>query len=266
MKLKLRSMIVAPKGKVLIACDLSQAESWIVAYRANEPRMKHALNFGDIHRETALGFFPKPPELIITEERYIGKQFNHASSYRMGPERAAEIINKKSDQPPFVTVSLTQAKEFSRKWHTLYNVKTWWSEIEEQLNQTRSITTAYGRKRHFFAAWGNELFKEATAYEPQSTVADHFNGAVHPELGIEGGLLGIYRKLIKTGSYNQELKIVHQAHDSLMMECPQEVSLEVAGIMTEQLRRPLVINGEEFTIPSDCEIGERWGEMEKVKV
>lgn len=263
--MKLRSMVVAPKGKVLIACDLSQAESWIVAYRANEPRMKHALNFGDIHRETALGFFDKTPETIITEERYIGKQFNHASSYRMGPERAAELINKKSDQPPFVTVSLPQAKEFSRKWHELYNVKTWWSEIEEQLNHTRSITTTYGRRRDFFAAWGNELFKEATAYEPQSTVADHFNGAVHPELGIEGGLLGVYRKLIQTQS-DDSLAIVHQAHDSLMMECPFEIRLEVASIITEQLRRPLIINGETFTIPSDCEIGERWGEMEKVKI
>lgn len=256
--------MIAPKGKVLIACDLSQAESWIVAYRANEHKMKHALNFGDIHRETAIGFFPKPPELIITEERYIGKQFNHASSYRMGPERAAEIINKKSDQPPFVTVSLLQAKEFSRKWHQLYNVKTWWSEIEDQLNRNRTLVTTYGRKRTFFAAWGNELFKEATAFEPQSTVADHFNGATHPELGIEGGLLAIYRHVILPSK--GELKIVNQAHDSLMVECPTEIRMEIAQEMTRWLRRPLVINGEEFTIPSDCEMGERWGEMEKVKI
>jgi DNA polymerase I-like protein with 3'-5' exonuclease and polymerase domains len=262
--MKLRSMIMAPKGKVLIACDLSQAESWIVAYRANEPRMKQALNFGDIHRETAMGFFPKPPEEIITEERYIGKQFNHASSYRMGPERAAEVINKKSDQPPFVTVSLPQAKEFSRKWHQLYNVKTWWGDIEEQLNRNRTIVTTYGRKRTFFAAWGNELFKEATAFEPQSTVADHFNGATHPELGIKGGLLEIYRRVIVPSK--GELCIVNQAHDSLMIECPTEMRMEIAQQMTAILRRPLVINGEEFIIPSDCEMGERWGEMDKVKI
>lgn len=31
-KITLRSMYVAPPGKVLVAADLSQAESWIVAY------------------------------------------------------------------------------------------------------------------------------------------------------------------------------------------------------------------------------------------
>lgn len=261
MKLKLRSMIVAPKGKVLIACDLSQAESWIVAFKANEPRMKHALMFGDIHRETAIGFFDKPASEIITEERYIGKQYNHASSYRMGPERAAEVINKKSDQPPYVTVSIPQSKVFASKWHSLYNVKTWWAEIDEQLNKTRTLTTTYGRKREFFAAWGNELFKEATAFEPQSTVADHFNGALHPELRIPGGLLEVHRQVRCA-----EIPIVHQAHDSLMVECPIGIEKEIAGKIMSLLRRPLIVNYEELTIPVDCEIGERWGEMEKVKL
>jgi len=28
----------------------------------------------------------------------------------------------------------------------------------------------------------------------------------------------------------------------------------------------MIVNGEQFTIPVDCEVGERWGELEKVKL
>jgi len=53
MKLKLRSMVRAKPGQLLANFDLSQAESWVVAYLANEERMKDALANGDIHTETA---------------------------------------------------------------------------------------------------------------------------------------------------------------------------------------------------------------------
>jgi hypothetical protein len=36
--------------------------------------------------------------------------------------------------------------------------------------------------------------------------------------------------------------------------------------MVSLLKRPLVIKGREFTIPVDCEMGERWGELTKVKI
>ncbi len=108
--------------------------------------------------------------------------------------------------------------------------------------------------------WGDELFKEATAYVPQSTVGDHALGAVQPELGIEGGLLSVY-KMFKS---HPEIRVVHTAHDSIMLEVPIGTELEVGGRIYSALHRPLVVNYEELTIPVDCEVGERWGELEKV--
>lgn len=110
MKQKLRSMIVAPKGKLLVACDLSQAETWIVAWLANEYNMKQFLLNSDIHTETASALFSKPTTDVITEERYIGKQNNHANSYGMKAAQQARVINKRSDQPPFVVVTIKQCK------------------------------------------------------------------------------------------------------------------------------------------------------------
>lgn len=280
MKIPIRSMIVAPKDHLLVQCDLSQAESWVVAFLANERNMKRALMYGDIHTQTAGSalFYSDVgcphdwdkdtrtcklcSRVVDKTGRYVGKRYNHASAYRMKAERAAQVINKDSDKPPFFTVTVKESKKFSEAWHNYYNLKVWWGEIEEKLRQTRSLTTTYGRSRVFFAQWGDELFKEATAYEPQSTVADHFNGKLHPVLRVPGGLKRIYHELVKP---YPDRRIINQSHDSAIVVAPKGDALELAAQMKSYIQRPMLINNEEFTIPADAEIGERWGELEGVK-
>lgn len=263
--LSIRSTITAPDDHYLVNFDLAQAESWVVAYLANEPTMKDVLANGDFHRETGqkalYNLTDEAWEQIeYTQQktmRYTGKRYNHASAYRMGPHRAAEIINKDSDKPPYVTVTIAESKIFYQKWHDYYHIKGWWDEIEWQLNQTRTLKTPYGRLRYFFAAWGNELFKEATAFVPQSTVADHLNGMVQREVGVEGGLLQVHRRFVETGA----IKVINQAHDSILCEIPCHLALDISQEIVKLLLRPIVINGEEFTIPVDAEVGVRWGEL-----
>lgn len=282
-KVSVRSMFVAPPGKLLVTADLSQAESWIVAYLAQEKNMQWSLNCSDIHTDTAAALFSpdvfcqhewlKHDDMftctkgcgvvIVKTARYIGKRYNHASAYRMKYARAAQVINKDSDKPPFVTVTLSESKLYSERWHARYNLKNWWSEIEHKLSETRTLVTTYGRSRVFFDAWGDELFKKATAHEPQSTVADHFNGAVHPELGIAGGLITIYRNMVRP---YPDRRIINQSHDSFIAEVPTADAEDFLQEAMLTIRRPLVVKGVEFTIPVDGELGERWGEMEPRKL
>lgn len=258
---KLRSMIVAPKGKTFVMCDLSQAESWIVAFLSGDSQMKYNLQCSDIHTETASAIFGVPFGSVTKEQRYTGKRVNHASAYRMSPERFAQVYNK--DSP--TTISIKTAKFYNERWHELYpRIKEWWVDIEDKLNKTRTLVTPYGRRRMFFQAWGQELFKEATAYVPQSTVADHFNGARQFNgANVEGGLLSFYKHFVREQG---SVRIINQSHDSAMLEVPEaEVELW-AKRLYDSLRRPLIVNGETFTIPVDCEVGPRWGELKKFKV
>lgn len=271
-KIKIRSMFIAPPGHVLISWDLAQAESWVVAYLANESNMKYSLQNGDIHFDTALVLFEKSreefaalktsDESIYKQMRYTAKRYNHASAYRMGYQRAAQVINQDSDQPPYVVVTLKQSKTFSERWHGYYNLHNWWAQIESQLSSNRTLVTPYRRIRTFFAPWGNELFKEATAFVPQSTVADHLNGFVQPELGLRGGLREVRNRFMVPG----RIRVVNQSHDSILAEVPQADTQEIANEVAGLLHRPLVVNNEQFTIPVDCEVGERWGELEKFKL
>lgn len=262
-------MIVAPKDYKLVAIDLSQAETWVVAHLANEARMKYELMHGDIHAATARAIYHLPPEarkgyLMSDGQRYIGKKSNHANSYRQGPYMYVVAVNKESDQPPFVTITNAEGKEHHRIWHETYNVKNWWQEIEESLRYNHFLITPYGRKRYFYGPLSEETYREATAFVPQSTIADHMFGCVQKELGIAGGLLGVYRNVVVNS--NGRIRITNTSHDSAILEIPNDQVEDTIPRLVREIRRPMVVNGEEFTIPCDVEVGERWGELEKIKV
>lgn len=271
-KFAIRSMIHAPPGYTLISLDLSQAEAWVVAYLAFDDKMKTALSKGDIHTLTGCMFFDIPYDSIedtktmadrgsITkEQRYTGKKGNHAFNYRMGPERAAQVINKEG----IISVTVKQTKIYHKKYHEFYNLKGWWNDIESTIKATRTITTPYGFKRKFYGEWNDSLWKAATAFVPQSTIADHMFGAIQKENPHPGGLLEIKRQILDR---TREIRATNTSHDSVILEVPVPIYKEIAEQAAGLLRRPMVVNGEEFTVPVDAEVGERWGQdMEKISL
>ena len=97
-KVSIRSIFVASKGKLLVSVDLSQAESWIVAYASGDQNMIWSLNNSDIHTDSGAALFASdkycthnwtklPNETRKCKQcgyelektgRYIGKRYNHA--------------------------------------------------------------------------------------------------------------------------------------------------------------------------------------------
>jgi hypothetical protein len=286
MKRKFRELLIAPKGKTIIAADLSQAETWIVAYLAKDENMKFALQFGDIHAQTAsLIYFPNNQENhvwkkvgstykcincgidITYEMRYLGKKCNHGTSYRMKAAMQARSINKESDQAPYLIVTEKQCDKYQAVWHGFYNIRNWWYEIENSLDKDRTIITPYNRTRTFYGSLSNpykrqEVLNAATAFSPQSTVCDHFTGKVQDELGIEGGLKLIHREIVKKSK--GEIELVNMAHDSCALYVPTSLVSEIGAQVKSYLLRPLVVKGEEFTIPVDVEVGDSLGTLEKL--
>lgn len=252
MKLKIRSMVRADPDYCFIETDLSGAEAWIVAYLSDDKAMQHELSEGDLHKYAASFIFSKPYSDISDNERYVGKKANHSLNYRTSPNMLAISINKEG----LISVSIAQAKTYYNRWHAAFNVRLWWSDIESQLNRNRTIITSYRRKRVFHGRWCDDMLKAATAYEPQSTVADHMYGALCPEVGIEGGLLHLHKKILVK---YKEIQLIQTAHDSAVLHCPKVIANEILDLTVSCLKRPLVVRGQEFTIPVDSKIyPERW--------
>jgi len=281
-KAKIRELFIAPKDKLLLAVDFSQGETWITAHLANEQMMIEFLTNSDVHTETA-NFLFHPAHLchewvkkgkgaicttcgqeIIETERFIGKKNNHANSYGQGAERQAQGINKESDKPPYVTVSIKQCRGYQEAWHNLYpNIHNiWHMEVQRELISKRTLITPYGFRRRFYEHMNDQLFKAAYAFIPQSTLLDHCSGKLQPGNEIPGGLREV--KKIFVDRFPNDFKIINMSHDSFCMECPTSQVKEVGESCIKIMQRPMIVNGMEFTIPVDAEVGENYGNMESL--
>ena len=269
---KLRTMFIPDEGYELAEFDLNRGESWVYSYKSMDPELIRIHSGGlDFHAETAAAIqtaFGASGRTLTADDirrlakegdqfgfkiRYLGKKVNHASAYRMGPFRAAEVINEEADDTG-ITVVPGQMKKAQKLWLDKYpGIRRWWDDIDKKLESTRKLTTPYGRTRDFFGFMSDHLKKEATAYEPQSTSVDYLNH----------GMLRVYEELVAKGAYSLEL--LHQNHDSILVQYPVENRDEVVGEVKARLRSVVRISGCDVSIPVDAGVGQNWGDYHKEK-
>lgn len=245
-----RRFILADEGMVIYQIDLSQAENRIVAYVAPEPLQIKAFEVKmDLHRQTASLIFGIPFDEVSDEEgssqlgngeqsqRFWGKKANHGLNYDLGYKTFA-LLNELPEK---------ESKLLVERYHQIYpGIRQYHAWIKTRLSKDRTIENPFGRKRLFLGRWGDELFKEAYAQFPQSTVADKIN---------EQGLAYVY--------YNQQwfgkVYILNQIHDSIVIEIPVNAGwtyhAECLLRIVESLETPITWRGTTFTIPTDVIMG-----------
>lgn len=270
----LRAMLVPDDSYIFIEPDLSQAEARVVAVLARDEKLIKMFNYGvDIHSVTAawsLGksvecldvFFAEKcekrckelkvqinarlKEVIDEVARQRGKKGRHAAHYDMGKHEASIQLG----------VSEAVAGQFLSMIHkTNPNIKgVFHQEIKEFLQKNnRELTNPFGRKRQFLNKWGDELFKEAYAQIPQSTVSDQVKFAM--------------RRIEQRAPW---LEILEESHDSFLSQCPIKFAERTYPIIKEELEVPIdfklcSLGSGKLVIPCEIKIGERnWLEMQRV--
>lgn len=263
---KLKSMIVPDPGYDIAEFDLNRGESWIYAHLSEDPELLRIHTEGlDFHSETAStisGVFghPRSVEWIVEHKngeayklRYVGKRINHASAYRMRSRKGAESVNKEADDTG-ISVTVSQYTQAHGLWLSKYwGVQgQWWPRIEDQLSKTRTMHTPYGRQLMFHEEWGDKLFRDATAYVPQSTSVDFLNR----------GFLKVYHRFVKKGAW--DLSVLAQTHDSILVQYRQEHRDEALRSIAATLgEEQLTINGRTFSIPIEAAYGPNWKDIEE---
>ena len=246
---KARKMFTAPEGKVFLQADYKQAEAVVVAYLTGDARLKRMFSdsygksnsycdehYYDVHRHTAALMFRKDVSDITKEERTIGKTLRHAVSYAAGPS----VISARLDIP---------LKDAKLLLQTYYNanphLQAWQLRIQEELKETRTLTNLFGRRHYFLSRWGDDLFRSAYSFMPQSTVGDLLNKA-----------------LVELYYSHPEIDIVLQLHDAVYCLSPENNIKQYAQTLQKAMAIPLKYKNEEFLIDTDFSIGKSWGEME----
>lgn len=218
-----RKVFVPSAGMVFVKGDLSQAENRVVAWLARGV-MKRAFERGDdVHVLTAT---------MLRVDRSIAKVVNHASNYGMGPGQLAALLGS----------NMADARKYLEQYHVAYpEVHEWHESIRKQLAKNRTLTTPIGRVRKFLGRWGNELFRAAYSFIPQSVVADVLN-------------LGLLKLWLMLKEHVPSAHPVLQVHDEVVVECfPEDVGT-VTRLMHECIEYPLLIHGNILTIPLETKV------------
>lgn len=238
----MKAMFLADEGHVMVQADLKQAENRVVAYLAQEPRMIQAFEDGvDIHRRVAAMVFRKAEADISKQERQLGKKIGHASNYGMGVDRLRDICWEEMR----IKLTREEARRLLNQYFDSFpRIRMWQLEIQEQLGKNRTLINPLGRRRYFYERWGEDLFKEAYAHLPQSTIVDVMN-------------LGILQ--LDAAGYD----LLLQVHDATNLnQAIQESYDEAFRALAKCLEVKFTINRREIVIPIEISYGPDWANME----
>lgn len=264
---EIRSIFDSDVGWSFVETDLSQAEARIVALLANDEKTLDLFRRkADIHSLTASWIFGVSTGQVTKELRFIGKTTRHAGNYGMAKRRLMQLVN--TDAKKFgisIAISEWRAGKILDKFHDFApNIRAvFHAEVEKALRDNhRVLVNPYGRYRQFFSEWGYDLFKEAYAQIPQSTVPDHLRKAgmrAEARFAEEG----IFPRFVGTSTFAIE------AHDAFIALVEDSKIPRYVEIIHEELERPIdfsrcSIPRGELVIPAETKVGKNYREC-KIK-
>ena len=246
---KFRRFLLVDEGYMGYQLDLSQAENRVVAYIAPDPLMISAFENGiDVHRLTASLIFGKRIEEISDEpgstsigggiysERFWGKKANHGLNYDLGYKTFAFYYEIPESDSRYIVERYHQAYPGVRRYHA-------W--VRQALSTGRTLEDCLGKRRVFLSRYGEELFKEAYSYIPQSTVAGKLN---------RDGVLALWNS---RSSGFRGVELLNQVHDSVWIQIPLSIPFAVHSRIIQDLKSSLestlTWKATTFSIPADVE-------------
>ena len=260
---EIRELFVADEGKILFAADYSQAEDRYVVTKAGDIEAINRYDRGeDAHWATAIALFnlqPGTPFDKTNSEHYrmrnsISKHVRHASNYGMGPRQLQRMFNVMADldMPYGECVSLLRKQESITPM-----IQQWKRWVRDKIRTDRTLVTALGRKRIFQARLSDDLFRQAYAFEPQSTV---------------GELLLVALSRIHRHFDPATCEVLMDVHDEVIGQISIEADLEmVLRKIKELMTIPLIITDvfgqkRELIIPTEFQVGPNWGALEDIEI
>lgn len=289
-----RKMFVPDPGYVICDADLSGADAQIVAWEANEPRLKKAFKAGmKIHIVNARDMWPERTKDMTNDELKNSRLYKeikggvHATNY--GASYSALMLNFKWDA--------ATAMRFQEQWFTLNpGIKHWHQRYGRHLQGTqcwncenaenillgapcpacgshlgRTVKNKFGFRRMYFDRV-DHLLPEALAWTPQSSVifASEIGWVIVcmgydwlREWGYTDEELAWYQSLLVNPQAAYKWagipQFLIQVHDSIVFQVPKKHEDDIPEIVKDmQVRIPY---DDPLVIPLGFGISDRsWGD------
>ncbi len=251
---KHRDMFIADAGYELCYADLSQAESKVVAYVANDLAYIEAHETGNVHVNAARIFWPgldwngdlahdtklakNTPCPWKADQSYYdqSKRNQHGLNYGLSPHGLAMQAQMPLAEAQRATEVYYENFPFIRAYH---------KDIAAKIQEVQPLINPLGRECKLFGRpWDGHTIKQGYAFIPQSTVADIIN-------------IAIYR-LWK--AHDPELiQILGQIHDAVLCQYAKASRAAAHTAILEALTVPVKIGERTMIIGVDLEYGSNWG-------
>jgi len=261
---KLRSIFIPDLGFEMWAADSSQAEARVVAVIAQQWDLVDLFERGDIdvHWENAKRIFEISKSLVYDNKnkehyrmRYLAKRVIHASNYGMSWVKFRQLLLKDAG----LDMSKSECENLLETYHRIYpNIRgVYHRGIINQLRRNRELVNPYGRRRIFHDRWPSkgegELFRQAFAFWPQSTIADMVNSA-----------------LVDFHNWSQttlkRVKVLHQNHDEILYQVRPSYSKVAAEKLKSLMERPIKIGRYDLIVPAEFSRGMNWGKYSETNL
>ncbi len=238
---RIRTGFIAPEGKVLVSADYSQFELRLAAILSGDKNLKDDFNNDvDIHTKTASEAFGVPIENVTKNQRRAAKVINFGILYGMSVKGLSEAAN----------MSVPEAKQFIDNYFALRApIKRKLDEILKQAREEGYVETYYGRRRPTPDVKSpNFVIRQAAERAAQNM----------PIQGTEADLMK--RAMINVDkALPKNADLVLQVHDSLIIECDEKISNEVAEILKREMES--VAPELDIKLAIEVTIGKNWGEL-----
>ena len=228
----LRDMVIAAPGNVLVGCDEAQLELRMLAGLAGAAVYLEAFSKReDPHYALCLDFFGDTFKAAGKDQkkalRRFVKEFTYASAYMAGPETVQQVLTSSEDENgkllyPNLTIRETAA--FHDKWiRRNPEIETWWeSTIECYRKHGYLLDPIFGLRVDFL---DGEKPNELVNFPCQS------GGAALVHLATFDVL-----EQIPFEKWGPGTGLVNQAHDALVVECPEAEGERVKEILEESMK------------------------------
>lgn len=293
----MRDWLVSDTDYILFDVDYSQSDAAFIAFESQDKAYMKTMSSGkDTHAIHAEHFFKIPYDTIregvrtddpeITHPtkgiRNLTKRVVHGANFQM----AARTLFLTMGRDAVVSAARLLEYSYPEKlkdrdlevicgkllagYRDLYPRLSrkpggWYSEIQDILKETGRIQNAFGMTRLFNGSWDdNATQREATAFYGQSGTAGNMN-RVLDEIHF-GWISPTFRDgpnpHAKEKPYvpdPKKLSILLQVHDSFVgIVHKDHYKTEINNLLTV-MERPVIIHGREVRVPTDAEVGLRWG-------
>lgn len=202
----IRRMFIPDPGMVIVDADLAGADAQVVAWEADDSKLKQAFREGKsvhlMNGEDLLGAefttsqgHHKDPGTPKGRMYDALKRFVHATNY-LGTARTLHLN-------PAIAWPLYLCEQRQHRWFDLHpGIRVWHKRVADSLRATRSIRNQFGYRIIYFDRIDSVL-SQAVAWGPQSTVAEVcFRGALQLRAAVPW------------------VELLLQVHDSIVFQIP----------------------------------------------